>query len=234
MRKTLTDRGVAALKPRPQRYAFPDPELTGHYVRVQPSGAKTFVTVARSPAGKQIWTNLGAADAMPIGEARRRARAAIGRIRDGLSAFETAPDTFAAVAEQWLVRHVEAKRLITERQIRRLLRVHVLPHWAGRPFLAVKRSDVAAVLDRVEDNHGPRQADMVLTIIRSLMNWYATRNDDYAVPVVRGMVRHPTAEHARSRILSDEELRLIWAAAETGGTFDSPSSPDSAAPRSRA
>jgi hypothetical protein len=52
MRKSLSDRGVAALKPRSKRYAFPDPELRGHYVRVQPSGAKSFVTVARDPYGK--------------------------------------------------------------------------------------------------------------------------------------------------------------------------------------
>jgi len=43
MRKTLSDKGVAALNPRAARYALPDPELRGHYVRVQPSGAKSFV-----------------------------------------------------------------------------------------------------------------------------------------------------------------------------------------------
>ena len=47
--KTLSDKGVAALKPRAARYAFADPELRGHYVRVQPNGAKTFATVARTP-----------------------------------------------------------------------------------------------------------------------------------------------------------------------------------------
>ena len=96
MRKTLTDKGVAALKPRPQRYAYPDPELRGHYVRITPSGGKTFSVVARAPNGKQIWAAIGAADAMPIEEARKRARPAIGRIRDGLPAFEAAPDTFEA------------------------------------------------------------------------------------------------------------------------------------------
>ena len=49
MRKTLTDKGVAALKPRAGRYAFPDSQLAGHYVRVQPSGAKSFVAVTRDP-----------------------------------------------------------------------------------------------------------------------------------------------------------------------------------------
>ena len=56
MRKTITDKGIAALKPRAARFAFPDPELRGHYIRVQPSGAKAFVSVARDPAGRQIWT----------------------------------------------------------------------------------------------------------------------------------------------------------------------------------
>jgi hypothetical protein len=39
MRKTLSDRGIATLKPRAKRYAFADPELRGLWIRVQPSGA---------------------------------------------------------------------------------------------------------------------------------------------------------------------------------------------------
>lgn len=66
MRKSLTDKGVAAIKPRAKRYAFPDPELAGHYIRVQPSGAKAFVVVARSPPGKQTWATLGSADVLQI------------------------------------------------------------------------------------------------------------------------------------------------------------------------
>ena len=32
-RKTLTDKGVAALKLRSKLYAHPDPQLPGHYIR---------------------------------------------------------------------------------------------------------------------------------------------------------------------------------------------------------
>ena len=70
MRKTLSDKGVAALNPRAARYALPDPELRGHYVRVQPSGAKSFVAVALEPGGKQVWTTLGGCDVVAIDEAR--------------------------------------------------------------------------------------------------------------------------------------------------------------------
>src|SRR5262245_23881606 len=98
MRKTLTDKGVVALKPRAVRYAIPDPELRGHYIRVQPSGAKSFVTVARSPIGKQVWTTIAACEVMDIAEARERAREAIKRVRAGLPAVEPQSATFVEVA----------------------------------------------------------------------------------------------------------------------------------------
>jgi integrase len=219
MRKTLTDKGVAALKPRPKGYAFPDPELRGHYVRVRPSGVKTFTCVVRDPRGKQIWTTIGAADGLTISEARTKARKAIERVREGLPALEE-PQTksgFEAVAEEWLKRHVRAKGLRSEGEVTRLLRAHVFPRWKGRNIIEIRRSHVAALLDHVEDNHGARQADYVLAIVRGIMNWYATRHDDYVPPVAKGMRRTNPKERARSRVLTDDEIRAIWSAAD--GTF---------------
>ncbi len=221
-RKSLSDIGVAGLKPRAARYTEPDPELRGHYVRVQPSGAKSFVAVARDPAGKQVWATIGAADVLAVDEARAKAREAIMRIRAGLPAFElpkARADTFGTVAANWMKRHVETNGLRSRRGIERLLASHVLPLWADREFLSIRRSDVAALLDDVEDNHSARQADSVLTIVRSIMNWFATRHDDYVPPIVRGMRRQNPRAQARARILDDDELQAIWRAAEASGTF---------------
>jgi integrase len=220
MRKTLTDKGVAGLKPRASRYAFPDPELRGHYVRVQPSGAKSFVTVARDPYGTQIWTTIGGADVLGIEEARDQAREAIKRVHQGLPAIKSRParpDTFKDVAENWLKRHVAAKGLRSEREIKRTLGKYVYPRWQDRDFIGIRRSDVAKLLDEIEDQHGSRMADMVLACIRSISNWHASRDDQYASPFVRGMRRHGNG--ARKRILNDDELRLIWKQAEANGTF---------------
>ena len=219
-RKTLSDIGVASLKPRPQRYAFPDPELRGHYVRVTPSGAKTFAVVTRDPHGKQIWAAVGSADAMKIEEARERGRTALQRIRDGLPPFEELaprPVTFREVAESWLKRHVAAKKLRSAFEIERCLKVYVMDKWRDLPFAGIRRGDITKLLDEIEDNNGPRQADMVLAIIRGISNWYAARHDDYVSPVARGMKRQPMTK--RDRILSDEELRLVWNQAENAGTF---------------
>ena len=89
-----------------------------------------------------------------------------------------------------------------------------MPAWGNRVFAEIRRGDVAALLDRVEDNAGPVAADKVLAHVSALCNWYAARHDDYASPVVKGMRRSKPKERARERILSDDEIRAVW---QTGG-----------------
>jgi integrase len=124
------------------------------------------------------------------------------------------------VADRWFKRHVEANGLRSQREYTRLLERYILPVWKDREFTSIRRSDVTALLDEVVDNHGARQADYVLAIIRGMMNWYATRHDDYTPPIVRGMgLGTDSKQHARDRILSDDELRAVWKAAEVSGIF---------------
>ena len=219
MRKTLTDLGVAALKARAERYAFPDPELAGHYVRVTPNGAKSYCAVARSPAGKQVWTTIGAADALPVAAAREMAREIMRRVRGGLPAIEPRGDTFAAAASEWLTRHVRKNELRSAGETERLLDKFILPAWGERAFISIRRSDVAALLDHVEDNHGARQADCVLAVVRAVMNWNAARRDDYTPPIARGMRRQSPNAQARSRVLNDEEVKSVWEAADQCGAY---------------
>jgi integrase len=218
MRKTLTDKGGAALKPRAARFAYPDPELRGLWIRVQPSGVKSYATVTRGPDGKQQWSTLGSTDSLPIAKARVQARTILERVRSGLPAFEPKTETFGAVVDTWRKRHVEANALRSAREINRLLDAHVLPAWRDREFVSIRRSEVAALLDKVEDAHGARAADYVLTVVRSIMFWHAARRDDYSPPIVRGMKRQKTA--TRARVLDDAELAAIWQAAESqSGAF---------------
>ena len=221
MRQTLTDAGVRALKPRAARYAHPDPELAGHYVRVQPSGAKSFVAVTRDPGGKQVWTTIGPVDLMSVAELREKARAAIKRVMAGKPAFEilAKAESFADVAAEWRTRHLERNGLRAAREINRLLNIHILPAWGARELVSIRRSDVAALLDRVEDENGARTADYVLTVTRAIMNWHAARRDDYAPPIVRGMRRQSPHAQARIRVLDDDEIRRVWTACEALGNY---------------
>ena len=221
-RHGLSDRQVKALKKQSKRYTVADPELRGHYVRVMPKGANTFVTVTRDPYGKQVWTTIGSSDVLSINEARDQAREIIKRVKAGQPAVEpppVKPDSFKSVAENWFKRHVEAKGLRTQYEIRRCLNKYVFPHWAEIEFASIRRSHITRLLDHIQDNNGARQADATLAIVHSISNWYAIRHDDYATPFTRGMRRSDRAKRARARILNDGELRTIWKAAEANGVF---------------
>jgi hypothetical protein len=81
----LSDKMVAALPKKRNRYTFADPEIRGHYVRVMPQGPNVFAAMARNPIGKQVWATLGNAN---VEESRDKTRSAIKRIKDGLPRFE--------------------------------------------------------------------------------------------------------------------------------------------------
>jgi hypothetical protein len=65
------------------------------------------------------------------------------------------------------------------------------------------------VLDLIADNNGPVRADRVLSALRTLLSWRARR-----FRVAAGPWRPRIIGAARSRILSDEELIAVRAAAE--------------------
>jgi integrase len=152
-----------------------------------------------------------------VEESRELARTAIKAIKAGES--RAGPQSFEAVAELWLKRHVEAKGLRTASRVKRRLDSQILPEWKSRDFESITRADVTALLDNIEDASGPVAADRALAHVSSLCNWYAARNDKYSSPIVRGMRRSNPKERARKRILSDDELSAVWKQAEANGTF---------------
>src|SRR5690348_16505176 len=95
----LTDAKIAKLRPKASRYVVPDGEVPGLYVRVMPSGTKSYQIVSRDPEGKQVWREVhllskdgGAGAAADPGinklkEVRKIAREAIDRIKAGHDAF---------------------------------------------------------------------------------------------------------------------------------------------------
>jgi hypothetical protein len=162
-RKTLTDRMVARMKPGAKRITMPDPELRGHYLRITPKGAKSFVAVARDPGGRQVWTTIGGADVLTIAEARETAREVIQRVKAGQPAFEAPPakpDTLQDIAENWMQRHVRAKRLRTETEISRVLSKYIYPAMKDRDFETIGRADVTKLLDAVRSCTGTPRALM--------------------------------------------------------------------------
>ena len=222
-RRSFTDVTIASLPRRAKRYTVADPEQRGLYVRVMIKGAHVFACIARNPAGRQVWCTLGTTSEMKIDEAREAARTAIKRIKAGKPPIEPPklpPDSVATVCQNYLQRVVIKGKHRTANEKVRIVNKYIIPFFAKeRAFVDLRRSDIAALLDHVEDQHGAFQADAVLSVIRGVGSWLVSRDDDYVPPFARGMSRVPVEDRKRKRILDDDELRAVWREAGDAGAF---------------
>jgi integrase len=122
------------------------------------------------------------------------------------------------VADEFLQRHVDRAKLRTASEIRAMIDA-IRPHFGQLQMADIRRRDLMALLDEIEDTRGPRAADKTLGVLSRMFNWWAARDDEFASPIVRGMRRVSAAGRARSRILGDEELRAFCQATGAGGPF---------------
>jgi integrase len=228
-RRTLSDLQVKKLPKKRKRYSVTDPELADHIIRVMPDSANIYYAACRSPYGKMKWHRIGRADQITIEESREAARLALKRIKAGLPAVEPVPPeptSFKSVAENWFQRVVVAEKHRTLAETRRVLETYIYPVWADRDFVGIRRSDIVALTDALDDSSGHRQSDVVFRIVSRITGWYSLRDETYLNPVIKGM--RPAEDKPRARVLFDEtdtsrpdftELRAVWKAAEANGTF---------------
>jgi integrase len=140
--------------------------------------------------------------------ARTRADEARAAIAEGRDPSIAATETLKDICELYLAREGDKLRNLKWRK--GVLDHHVYPTLGARPIAEIRRSEIVRLLDRIEEGSGPSMADQTLSLIRKIMNWHATRSDDFLSPIVRGMARTNRSEQARERILTDDELRKVW------------------------
>jgi integrase len=245
MAAKLTTVAVRNAKPDPaRRREIPDAG-SGLYLIVQPSGSKGWALRYRSH-GKPVKLTLGPVlllddrEREPDGDpevgkpltlraARDLASTLLRRVargedpatkkRLGRAAVREARDDFETVAADFVERYVRpSNRAGSARETERLLRTKVLPVWRGRRIGDIRRRDVVELLDEIADAGAPVSANRTLAAVRRLFNWCIERDIVQANPCAG--VRPPAQELSRDRVLSDEELALIWrAAGEIGEPF---------------
>jgi integrase len=221
----LTIRSVETIKPKAVRQEIPDSLLPGLYLIQQPSGAKGWAVRYRHQGVPRKLT-LGSYPALGLQDARKLGAKALRAVAEGrdpgrekIQARAAKADSIDRVVEEFLERHVKrSNRPRTAQETERLLRQHVLPRWRGRMVHEVTRRDVLDILDRVVDAGAPIAANRVLAAVRKFFNWCIARDIVAASPCAG--IKAPSPEAARDRTLTDEELRLVWQAADKmGGTF---------------
>jgi integrase len=222
MRAKITITNVKALKPGEM---ISDDKLTGFVARCQASGKVSYF-YRYSHLGKKFWIGLGQHGAITPDQARTQAKVQAGKVatkvnplaeqqvaKDEAEKAERADEnTVNAVLDDFVKRH--ASKLRSGDQVESAFDRYVRPAIGIMSIYDVKRRDIVKMLDSVADTAGPVMADRVLAHVRKAFNWQAIRDDEFSTPIVRGMARTKPKERARKRILTDEEIRDVWAALE--------------------
>src|SRR5262249_43370968 len=225
MTKALNVRTVEIAKPGAERREIPDGLLPGLYLVLQPSGARSWAVRYRHH-GRPCKHTLGPYPAIDLASARKLASAALRAVAEGRDparekkhARVAKVDDIETVTAQFIERHCKrSNRPRTAAETARLLQQHVLPRLRGRSVRENTRRHILEVLDRVVDGGSPISANRTLAAVRKLFNWCVAR-DIIAVSPCAG-VKPPTPERSRDRILSDDELVLVWqASVKVGGPF---------------
>ena len=211
---TFTARWVEGVNPPEKgQVDYFDTKPPGVGLRITTSGRKTWFVMYRS-GGRLRRLTLGTYPALTLADARSQATVAKQSVAQGedpalqKQSARIAP-TVAELAEQYIARHAKPHKK-SWRDDERLLHKEVIPYWGRRKAYDIKRADVIKLLDEIVERGAPVQANRVLALIRMMFNWAIGRGHLEHNPCTQ--VKAPGREQQRDRVLTDEEIRLVWEA----------------------
>lgn len=196
----------------------------GFGVRTTASGSKSFIINYRIKRDEYRYT-IGTYPDWSALRAVREARNLRQRIDRGENPLEDrkrlpATKTVNGLLDDFVERYVEKEaKLRTAKSIKRAFDQLVKPSIGKVGIHELRRSHVAQMLDKVADERGLVMADKTLAWLRKAFNWHAGKDDKFNSPIVKGMARTKPRQRARTRILSDDELRTLWPLLAEAGTF---------------
>jgi integrase len=195
---------------------FFDEDLPGFGLRVRASGVHTWM-IQYAIARRTRRVVLGQLSALDAGRARALAQTMLAKVRLGHDpagekdqAKAAAADTFGALLPRFLKYQSARLRPRSYVETERYLTVNAKP-LHGSPIEAVSRRTIAARLAKIEEDSGAVTRNRVRSALSAYFTWLAREGYLDANPVA---FTTQAEEKARSRVLSDAELRIIWQALE--------------------
>jgi len=221
----VTKRSVDSLQPTAQTQFLWDEEVRGFGLRITSSGSRAYVYQYRL-GGREAKTQrytIGKHGAWTPDAARIEAKRLAQLVDKGINpadadrerrrqavdlAFSAYVDTFVKGYLQNRWKRWEAAEAMLVRD--------AVPVLRDKPLPLITRADLNAVQDRLQGRAATGR--LMHATLRKLFRWAIGRGDIERSPLEGAEA--PPAVKARERVLSDNELALVWcAAAEVGAPF---------------
>lgn len=192
---------------------FWDDDMPGFGVRIRSGGKRTFIVQYR--VGKQQRRlTLGRVEALDLSEARRAARAALGKAGLGedtqatkAAARQARRLLFSKLVERFLERQKPRLRPKSYSETERYLQT-ALRSLNDQQVDAISRADVAEKLAAIAKASGPVAADRARAAASSMFTWAMREGLAEANPV--SMTNKHSEANGKERTLTDAELALMW------------------------
>lgn len=220
-RVRLSNKRIAALRPRNRRYDVWDSEAPGLIVQVTTTGHLSYMLCRRMPGARNpTRRKIAEVGAVELDEARAVAREWTAAIRRGTDpgtertkgGAEPKPVlTFAMVVEDYIKRRVSQLRRSqhTAREVRQLA-----DRWGKLALADVTRAEVVKFMEEL-GARSPSMAHRQFGHLRAMFNWLRERGTIEVSPCDRirpsklvGPVK------PRQRTLNDAEVRAFWIATD--------------------
>ena len=208
---TLSDLQIKKLAPKKARFEISDGK--GLSLRIMPTGTKTWVYRYMIEGTARRMT-LGTYPAISLSEVREKHSKAMQEVERGIdpghkkhaekTARKAAP-TVADLLEEFWEKELGQKK--SGKEQKRLMIKDALPAWGSRKVGTITRRDAVLLVDDVRER-APITANRLQGVLVRMFNFAAERGILEHSPLA-GMRKKP--EQARKRVLTDEELRLLWA-----------------------
>jgi integrase len=194
-------------------------------VRITKAGVRAFVLIYRLRARQHCFT-IGRWPDWSCVAAVREARELRRRVDRGQNPLDdrlpepTDAKTVAHILNDFVARYVR-RNLRSAAAIESAFDRLVKPEIGKIRVYELRRSHIAKLLDAIEDESGPVMADRTRAYLRKALSWYAERDDQFhlSAAFVKVEPRANSKDRARTRVLSDAEIRVLWPLLDHAGTF---------------
>lgn len=226
LQTSLTDIAIRKLSATEnKRIEIWDIKVPGFGIRISPSGTKSFILLYRFK-GRARRMTLGRYPTLSLAEGRLLARQALNQVTHGSDPQQdkqaaNSCHRFKEAVETFLRIHCERhNRLSTRKGTSRILRKRFVVVWPNRDIREITRSDVLAILDSIVEEGSPSAANHALSAIRKFFNWCIERGLMENSPCAA--IKRPAKLRSRDHVLSDDEIKRVWLAAEKTGYLFGP------------
>lgn len=215
----LTELKIKNIKPTEREYYIR--EGNGFVLRIQKPCSRTFCFVYDF-AGKRCRMVLGSYPSTSLAEAREKHMQALLVLKKGVDpktlnapvdSIDTTPEVFKIkdLISSYIDHSRKNKAEKTAHEEKRILEKHILPAFGSLPVADLRRRDAIQLIDDLSETV-PGTARAIMKISRAMYTWAIDREHVEINPFA-GISRTVPAvrKTERNRVLSDDEIRQVWA-----------------------